>query len=382
MTTAKLMKVNMRIYPKEPDLYTIYRRIRLGEIDLQPDFQRDLVWNKAKKQRLIDTILREWQFPPVFMVVPSSGETLDVLDGQQRLNAIFEFYEDMFEIDGNIAPHDDRIKCLAGLRYSQLAKEDRARFDRFAVRVFELSDYKQDEPYELFFRLNQGSALTPAEKRNTFYGPVRDQVRDLVEIMSENQLNIYRIGFNNNRLSYHDVIARLLFALNTRMINKKITDSMLVDFFRSGDSVDGHVFSMAAQAIDSLSRTVDRKVRLNKPTLFSWLLFFSYEDANSDFFYEFEYIRENARDGKYPDRMLSFLAGIYQEKSATSVNDAVPVQLRLLVIYLVGLLTNKINSSSPMSSTANEILANLIRSKDYSEEKLVDLMSAEGWGLK
>jgi len=372
----------MRIYPKEPDLYTIYRRIRLGEIDLQPDFQRDLVWNKAKKQRLIDTILREWQFPPVFMVVPSSGETLDVLDGQQRLNAIFEFYEDMFEIDGNIAPHDDRIKCLAGLRYSQLAKEDRARFDRFAVRVFELSDYKQDEPYELFFRLNQGSALTPAEKRNTFYGPVRDQVRDLVEIMSENQLNIYRIGFNNNRLSYHDVIARLLFALNTRMINKKITDSMLVDFFRSGDSVDGHVFSMAAQAIDSLSRTVDRKVRLNKPTLFSWLLFFSYEDANSDFFYEFEYIRENARDGKYPDRMLSFLAGIYQEKSATSVNDAVPVQLRLLVIYLVGLLTNKINSSSPMSSTANEILANLIRSKDYSEEKLVDLMSAEGWGLK
>ncbi|MCK9296467.1 MAG: DUF262 domain-containing protein [Desulfobulbaceae bacterium] len=78
----------MRIYPKEPDLYTIYRRIKLGEIDLQPDFQRDLVWNKPKKQSLIDTILREWQFPPVFMVVPSTGGTLDVLDGQQRLNAI------------------------------------------------------------------------------------------------------------------------------------------------------------------------------------------------------------------------------------------------------------------------------------------------------
>jgi hypothetical protein len=88
LDAAKPIKDDMRIYPKEPDLYTIYRRIKLGEIDLQPDFQRDLVWNKPKKQSLIDTILREWQFPPVFMVVPSTGGTLDVLDGQQRLNAI------------------------------------------------------------------------------------------------------------------------------------------------------------------------------------------------------------------------------------------------------------------------------------------------------
>ena len=52
----------MRIWPKEPDIYTICRRIKGGEIDLQPDFQRDLVWNKAKKQSLIDTILRDRQF--------------------------------------------------------------------------------------------------------------------------------------------------------------------------------------------------------------------------------------------------------------------------------------------------------------------------------
>ncbi|MBV5329707.1 MAG: DUF262 domain-containing protein [Chlorobium sp.] len=372
----------MRIYPKEPDLYTVYRRIKLGEIDLQPDFQRDLVWNKAKKQSLIDTILREWQFPPVFMVVPSTGETLDVLDGQQRLNAIFEFYEDSFEIDGSIAPLDEKIKRLNGLRYSQLPKEDKARFDRFSVRVFELSDYKQDEPYELFFRLNQGSALTPAEKRNTFYGPVRDQVRALVTFMGEKQLNIERIGFNNNRLSYHDVIARLLFALSRGRIDKKITDSMLVDFFRLGNPVNEYVFSRAVQSIESLSYIINRKVRLNKPTLLTWLMFYSKESLNIDIFNYFEIIREDVRNGKCPDRLLSFLVSIYQEKSSVSVNDAVPVQLRLLVIYLVGLLTQKIDSTSPMASLASRILEKFSLLENYSEDKLVDLMSVGGWGLK
>lgn len=372
----------MKIYPKEPDLSTIYRRIKSGEIDLQPDFQRDLVWNKAKKQSLIDTILREWQFPPIFMVVPPSGRTLDVLDGQQRLNAIFEYFEDKFEIDGRIAPHDERIMRLAGLRYSQLAPEDRGRFDRFSVRVFELTDYKEDEPYELFFRLNQGSALTPAEKRNTFYGPVRNQVRDLVTRMQENCLTIDRIGFNNNRLSYHDVIARLLYALSMRMINKKITDNMLVDFFRSGKMVEEDIFSKAAQSIDSLASVITRKVRLNKSTLFTWLLFFSFENASGDLFNNFETIKEEAKDSKCPDILLSFLAGIYQEKSSISVNDAIPVQLRLLVIYMIGLFIHSIEPVSPMSASARKILDNIISSEQYTEEKLVDLMLTEKWGLK
>ena len=372
----------MRIWPKEPDIYTICRRIKGGEIDLQPDFQRDLVWNKAKKQSLIDTILREWQFPPVFMVVPSTGETLDVLDGQQRLNAIVEFFDDGFEINGSIDPSDEKIKSLDGLRYSQLAKEDRARFDRYSVRVFELTDYKEDEPYELFFRLNQGSALTPAEKRNTLYGPVRDQVRELVDLMNEKGVCIESIGFNNSRLAYHDVIARLLYALNHRIINRKITDVMLVEFFRSGKSVDSDTYARADAAINKISSIIYRKVKLNKPTLLTWLIFFSFEDNGDNIFYTFEGLKDSARSGKCDDRLLLFLFDVYQEKSSTSVNDAVPVQLRLLIIYLVGFLTNTVLNNSAMSSLAHIILDKLSSHDNYSEGKLTELMISEGWGLK
>jgi hypothetical protein len=371
----------MKIYPRDPDLSTIYNRIRDKTIDLQPDFQRDLVWNLSKKQSLIDTILRQWQFPPVFLVVSPVSETLDVLDGQQRLNAIFEFLEDGFQVDGNIEPTDAEIQKLDGLRYSQLPLEVKNRFGRYSIRVCELSDYKEEEPYELFFRLNQGTVLTPAEKRNTLYGPVREQVRSLVKRMDLKGLNIEKIGFNNNRLAYQDVISRFLFALEKRFIGRKITDQMLVDFFRSGKGVSDHILNQAIHAIDLLAEIIDKKVRLNKPLLLTWLLFLSFDDASKDFFYNFDDLRNRVKYGEYHGDYLTFILDLFQEKSATSVNDAIPVQLRLLIIYLVGISLG-ICFSSQMAKTAHKIDELFSPVGYYTEDELVKIMIDSKWGLE
>jgi uncharacterized protein with ParB-like and HNH nuclease domain len=71
--------------PSDPDIETIVGRIKSGELDLQPDFQRGEVWPDSKKRRLIDTILREWHVPPIHVVENSGSYTQEVLDGQQRL---------------------------------------------------------------------------------------------------------------------------------------------------------------------------------------------------------------------------------------------------------------------------------------------------------
>ncbi len=56
-----------------------------------PDWQRQEVWNREKKQRLIDSILRGWKLPK-FYFIEASGDNYLVEDGQQRLNAIWEFF--------------------------------------------------------------------------------------------------------------------------------------------------------------------------------------------------------------------------------------------------------------------------------------------------
>jgi hypothetical protein len=139
----------LRFQPSDPDIETIVRRIDRNIVDLQPDFQRGEVWSAAKKQRLIDTILRKWHVPPIHVVAKPDGY-FDVLDGQQRLTAIRDFVHGEFPINGNIEPIDPFIRGLNGLRYARLPEPIRAQFDAFPIRILELYDYLPDEPHELF----------------------------------------------------------------------------------------------------------------------------------------------------------------------------------------------------------------------------------------
>ncbi len=198
----------MKLNPSDPDIQTIVARIRSGDLDLQPEFQRGEVWSVAKKRRLIDSILRDWHVPPVHVVVESDGLQV-VLDGQQRLASIRDFADELFEVDGYAEPYDPHIVSLHGLTYSQLPNDVRRSFDQFTIRVFRLTDYSPSEPGELFFRLNQMTHLTAAEQRNAFFGPVREQVKDLVyRLESHNESGV--LGFSNRRMAFDDVIAKVL----------------------------------------------------------------------------------------------------------------------------------------------------------------------------
>ena len=82
------------------ELETIVRRIKNKAINLQPDFQRGEVWSENKKKKLVDSILRGWKIPPIHMIL--GNDNIDeVLDGQQRLVSIKEFFNDGIKIDDN-----------------------------------------------------------------------------------------------------------------------------------------------------------------------------------------------------------------------------------------------------------------------------------------
>lgn len=170
----------MRLLPSDPDIQTIVSRIKNGDYDLQPDFQRGEVWGDSKKRRLIDSVLRDWHVPPIHVVEVRETAKQEVLDGQQRLVAIRDFVNGVIKVDGKIQPFDDEIIKLDGMTYSELPEFWRRRFDQFTIRVFKITDYSPEEPGELFFRLNQPTNLTSAEQRNAFFGPARQQVKKLV----------------------------------------------------------------------------------------------------------------------------------------------------------------------------------------------------------
>jgi len=91
--------MEMRAESREID--KIYKRRDRYEI---PDWQREEVWSPQKKQLLIDTILRGWRLPKFYFLKTSSNpDEFEVVDGQQRLNAIFEFMDDELPLSDNMA---------------------------------------------------------------------------------------------------------------------------------------------------------------------------------------------------------------------------------------------------------------------------------------
>ena len=60
-------------------------------INLRPEYQRRLVWDRKKKSQFIESLLMNIPIPPVFLY-ENDINRYEVMDGQQRLNAILEFY--------------------------------------------------------------------------------------------------------------------------------------------------------------------------------------------------------------------------------------------------------------------------------------------------
>src|ERR1700735_4928984 len=72
------------------DLRNLYEK---GSLNLTPGFQRNSVWGLRDRQALIDSMLRGYPIPAIFLYSRSEkGQTIyDVIDGKQRLETIFKF---------------------------------------------------------------------------------------------------------------------------------------------------------------------------------------------------------------------------------------------------------------------------------------------------
>jgi uncharacterized protein with ParB-like and HNH nuclease domain len=127
----------------------IFRRRDRYEI---PDWQRQKVWNKKKKQGLIDSILRGWKLPK-FYFVKLSDENFLVEDGQQRLTAIFEFFS------GDLALSQESAEIFGGTYYGDLKRGLGDAFDDFEIEFDLIEDATDEELKSFFQRLQEGMPL-------------------------------------------------------------------------------------------------------------------------------------------------------------------------------------------------------------------------------
>jgi hypothetical protein len=248
----------MNIDERDERLIRIYDDISSREILLQPDFQRGEVWSSAKKKLLIDTILRKWHIPPVHVVVMDDG-SYEVLDGQQRLTAIRDFVDNRFAINGFIQPIDESVTELHNKKYRDLDPLTKREFDRYTLKINEINNYNPGEPSELFHRLNQTVKLTSSEARNAIYGTMRNSISMLVDKMEEKGVNKDILGFSNSRMSYNDLLSRVIVYLEKDSLRAKLSEVILNSRYRDDAPVNDELILAIEYSIDCLSHFNSRK---------------------------------------------------------------------------------------------------------------------------
>jgi len=139
-----------------------------GELIISPKYQRNKVWNLNAKSYLIDSIIRGYPIPQIFIrqnIEISTRQTVrEIIDGQQRITAIIEFIENLFKIQKS---HN---KEYGGLLYNELPDSAKENILNYNIS-FEIIKLKDDARiYEMFARLNTNNmALNKQELRNAQY---------------------------------------------------------------------------------------------------------------------------------------------------------------------------------------------------------------------
>src|SRR5947209_3239434 len=78
---------------------TIVDRYRKGALQLNPVFQRQSVWRLPQRTKLLESVLRGYPIPSIFLykhVENNTGETIfEVVDGKQRLESLLMYLGEM-----------------------------------------------------------------------------------------------------------------------------------------------------------------------------------------------------------------------------------------------------------------------------------------------
>lgn len=195
-------------------------------IDLQPDYQRlGNIWSIPKKQLLIDSIINEYDIPKIYFhekYPVIDGKKYAVIDGRQRLEAIFEFIQGTFSLSDNIEYNRDRNIKLANLSYKELGEiypQIKINFDSFVLPIIVIQTEDLDLIEDMFSRLNDGVLLNAAEKRNALGGQVISNLRELIK----NEFFTSRLKISNKRFQHFEIAARFL------LIEDRLTKNLAID---------------------------------------------------------------------------------------------------------------------------------------------------------
>lgn len=159
----------------------IMSQIKDGTLSLNSVMQRRPgQWDVYKQSLLFHSMLNDYIIPPLYFARVNVGEddkgraifNSEIIDGFQRISTCISFIHDEFALDENTPSVviDDEEIVLAGKKFSELPKNVQEDIKRYNFTGYNLENFTDEEIEEIFFRINNGVALTKGQQSKAKMG--------------------------------------------------------------------------------------------------------------------------------------------------------------------------------------------------------------------
>ncbi|KAH9054858.1 hypothetical protein EDB87DRAFT_1644608 [Lactarius vividus] len=214
--------------PPRSTTYTaqaLYDQIVEGVIDLDPHYQRDVVWSEIKQIGLVDSIFRNFYIPPIIFAVSQSSDGTErrvCIDGKQRLTSIQKFMDGLIYHKDEESKRKYWYKQKAGKPGKQLPPKYKRMFSNKQIVCIEYMEITEDDEREIFRRVQLGMALNYAEKMKAEAPTPRQTL--IHELVQEFSMSLRSLGFNDRRdAAFRWIAQSLQTILDPRPIIKRTT---------------------------------------------------------------------------------------------------------------------------------------------------------------
>ena len=176
----EIYPASINVSKDDSSVYELKRQKDLERIQLSPSYQRGNVWSSKQKSELIESILMGIPLPIMYFFQDNSG-IKQVVDGKQRLSALFDFMDNKFSLSElNI------LQELKGKKFKNLNGLDQGKLEDYKIPINVIKPPTPDRiKFDIFDRVNRGGTrLNNQEMRNAIY---QGRATKLLEELKDNE---------------------------------------------------------------------------------------------------------------------------------------------------------------------------------------------------
>ena len=155
----------VKIERAQYSVFELRRKWKKEQVILDPDFQREILWNKKQKSELVESILMGIPLPLIYLTENKEGKLI-VVDGRQRLASLFDFRDNKYSLtELNI------LSAINGKKFDELESKYQSAIEDYQIISHIIKPPTSDQiKFDVFDRVNRGGTrLNNQEMRNALY---------------------------------------------------------------------------------------------------------------------------------------------------------------------------------------------------------------------